>query len=74
MSEGAREGRGADDAAAGSGGAPSGSRPGHGLTPEEEKKRKQRNAAIALGLAGFIVLVFLVTIFRIGGDIASRPF
>lgn len=47
---------------------------GHALTPEEQKKRKQRNAAIALGLSAFIVLVFLVTIFRIGGDIASRSF
>lgn len=47
---------------------------GYVLTPEEQKKRKQRNAAIALGLLAFIVLVFLVTIFRIGGDIASRSF
>lgn len=47
---------------------------GYVLTPEEEKKRKQRNAAIALGIAAFIVLIFLVTIFRIGGDIANRPF
>lgn len=47
---------------------------GRRLTPEEEKKRKQRNLAIALGLVAFIVLVFLVTIFRIGGDIAARPF
>ena len=49
-------------------------RSGHVMTPEEEKKRKQRNAAIALGLAAFIALVFLVTIFRIGGDIVARPF
>lgn len=47
---------------------------GYVLTPEEEKKRKQRNAAIALGIAAFIVLIFLVTIFRIGGDIANRTF
>ena len=46
---------------------------GYKLSPEEEKKRKQRNVAIALGLLVFIALVFLVTIFRIGGDIASRP-
>lgn len=50
------------------------SQAGRALTPEEEKKRKQRNLSIALGLVAFIVLVFLVTIFRIGGDIASRPF
>ena len=57
--------------AGGAGAAPSAA--GYRLTPEEEKKRKQRNAAIALGLLTFIVLVFLVTIFRIGGDIAARP-
>ena len=47
---------------------------GYVMTPEEEKKRKQRNAAIALGLGVFIALVSLVTIFRIGGDIATRQF
>lgn len=60
------------DVEPGAGAAPP--RSGHVMTPEEEKKRKQRNAAIALGLAAFIVLVFLVTIFRIGGDIVARPF
>lgn len=62
------------DADPGADAPPASPRAGHVLTPQEEKKRKQRNAAIALGLAGFIVLVFLVTIFRIGGDIAARPF
>ena len=45
-----------------------------GLTPEEQKMRKQRNLAIALGLAVFVVLVFAVTVLRIGGDIAQRSF
>jgi len=39
----------------------------HGLTPEEEKMRARRNRAIALGLAAFIVLVFAVTMLRLGG-------
>ncbi len=45
-----------------------------GLTPEELKKRKQRNLAIALGLGAFILLVFLVTILRLGGSVAERSF
>ncbi len=44
------------------------------LTPEELKQRKQRNVAIALGLLAFIVIVFVVTIVRIGGSVAERPF
>lgn len=44
------------------------------LTPEELKQRKQRNLAIALGLFAFIVIVFVVTIVRIGGSVAERSF
>ncbi len=42
--------------------------------PDEEKQRKQRNLAIALGLFAFMLIVFLVTILRIGGAVADRPF
>lgn len=45
-----------------------------GLSPQEKKKRNQRNLAIALSLALFIVLVFLVTILRLGGNVAERSF
>lgn len=41
------------------------------LSPEETKKRGQRNLAIALGLFGFITIVFLVTILKISGNVAS---
>jgi len=41
------------------------------LTPEEMKRRNQRNIAIALGLAAFILVVFLVTILRISGNLGS---
>ncbi|MEM9495665.1 MAG: hypothetical protein AAGA09_06640 [Pseudomonadota bacterium] len=44
------------------------------LTPEEEQKRRQRNVAIALGLALFMALVFAVTILRLGGAVAERTF
>lgn len=42
--------------------------------PDEQKQRKQRNLAIALGLGAFMLIVFLVTILRIGGAVADRPF
>lgn len=44
------------------------------LTPEETKKRKQRNLAIALSLGAFIVLIFIVTLVRLGGAVVARPF
>ena len=37
------------------------------MTEEEQKRRKQRNLAIAGGLAAFIVLIYLVTFLRISG-------
>ena len=43
------------------------------LTPDEERKRKQRNLAIAGVLLALVVLIFVVTITKIGGNIASRP-
>ena len=44
------------------------------LTPEEQKKRQQRNIVLALSIIGFVVIVFLVTILRLGGSIAERSF
>jgi hypothetical protein len=38
------------------------------LTPEEEAARKRRNMAIAIGLVGFIVLIFLVTVVRMSSN------
>lgn len=40
-------------------------------TPEAKKKRGQRNLAIALGLIGFIAVVYLVTILKIAGNISG---
>ena len=37
------------------------------LSPEEKKQRDRRNLSIALALGVFIVLVFAVTILRLGG-------
>ena len=43
------------------------------LTPEEKRKRSQRNYAVAGALLALVLLIFVVTIFKIGGNIASRP-
>lgn len=42
-------------------------------TEEQIKRRRQRNLAIAWALAGFIVLFFVVTIVKLGGNVANRP-
>jgi len=46
----------------------------YGLTPQEQKKRQQRNIVLALSIVGFVLIVFLVTILRLGGSIAEQPF
>ena len=38
------------------------------------KARKGRNIAIALGLVAFVILVYVVTLIRMGGSVAERPF
>ena len=43
------------------------------VTPEEERKRNQRNWAIAGVLLAFVVLICVVTIAKIGGNIVNRP-
>jgi hypothetical protein len=42
------------------------------LTPEEKRKLNQRNWAMAAILLAFVVLVFVITLVRIGGNIASH--
>ena len=37
------------------------------------RARRGRNIAIAIGLVGFVVLVYLVTVFRMGGNVINRP-
>ena len=42
------------------------------MTPEEQeefvRRRKARNVVIALGLFGFVLLFYFITIARIGGN------
>ena len=38
------------------------------------KARNGRNIALALGLVVFVILIFVVTVFKIQGNVANRPF
>ena len=38
------------------------------------KARRGRNIAIAVGLVAFVVLVFVITIVKLGASVADRPF
>ncbi|MFN3523874.1 MAG: hypothetical protein ACK4YQ_16620 [Phenylobacterium sp.] len=38
------------------------------------RARRGRNIALALGLALFALLVFLITLARLGANVFSRPF
>ena len=42
--------------------------------PEDMARRKKRALALALILAGLVVLFFVTTIVRLGGAIAERTF
>ncbi|ODA67231.1 hypothetical protein A7A08_01978 [Methyloligella halotolerans] len=39
---------------------------------EFKRRRHKRNIAIALVLGGLVVLFFIVTIVRLGGNVANR--
>jgi hypothetical protein len=42
--------------------------------PESERARKRRSIIMGLGLAAFVILVFVISIVRMGGDVANRTF
>ena len=41
-------------------------------TEAQAKARRMRNLVLAWGLVLFVILVFVVTIVRMGGDVANR--
>lgn len=43
------------------------------LTDEEKARRARRNKAIALGVAGLCLLFYVITVFKMGPAILSRP-
>ena len=43
------------------------------LTEQQLRARRSRSIAIALALGAFVIIVFLVTIVRLGGNVLTRP-
>jgi hypothetical protein len=43
------------------------------LTDEEKRRQRIRSIVIAWSLVGLALLFFLVTIVRLGGNVANRP-
>lgn len=43
------------------------------LTEEQIRRRKARNVAIAAVLFVLVALFYLVTVFKMGGNVANRP-
>ena len=43
------------------------------LTPEQQHRRRIRSIAIGLGLGALVVIFFLITIIRLGSNVANRP-
>jgi hypothetical protein len=43
------------------------------LTPEQLRARRARSIAIALALGAFVVLIFAVTIVRLGSRVTAGP-
>jgi hypothetical protein len=40
---------------------------------ERQRRQRKRSLAIAWTLAGLVILFFIVTIVRLGGNVAVRP-
>lgn len=43
------------------------------LSEEQQRRRKARNVAIAVTLGVLVVLFYVVTVFKMGGNVANRP-
>jgi len=43
------------------------------LTEQQLRARRARSIAIALALGAFVIVIFLVTLVRLGGNVAMRP-
>ncbi len=42
-------------------------------TEAQQKARRSRNVAIALALAAFVVLVYVISIVKLGSAVLNRP-
>ena len=43
------------------------------LTPEDLARQKSRSRALGLVLGGLVILFFVVTIAKLGGNVFNRP-
>lgn len=43
------------------------------LTEEQQRRRRARNLALAFALGALVVLFWLITVFKLGGNVANRP-
>lgn len=43
------------------------------LTPEQDKRRRQRNIAIALAVTALVAIFYALTIVRLGPNVFLRP-
>jgi len=43
------------------------------LTEEQKRLRRTRSIAIALALGAFVIVIYLVTIVKLGPDVLRRP-
>jgi hypothetical protein len=43
------------------------------LTEQQLRARRARSVAIALALGAFVILIFLVTLVRLGSSVQTRP-
>jgi hypothetical protein len=43
------------------------------LTEQQLRARRARSIAIALALGAFVVVIFLVTLVRLGSNVLTRP-
>jgi len=47
--------------------------PGIRLTEQQLRARRARSIAIALALGAFVVVIFVVTIVKLGGNVLTQP-
>jgi hypothetical protein len=43
------------------------------LTAEETRRQRSRSVALGLVLGGLVLLFFVVTLAKLGGNVANRP-
>ena len=43
------------------------------LTEQQLRARRNRSIAIALALGAFVVVIFVVTLVKLGGNVLTRP-